>query len=84
MVRFKKAAANSRGSTEVSHATFLVRRGRGRSSGGPAAAGETTCGYGTKIDFLDNPKEAAKLAKKQEKLVMVLHVSGYFEDPGLT
>ena len=29
-------------------------------------------------------KEAAAQAKKQEKLVMVLHVSGHFEDPGLT
>ncbi len=44
----------------------------------------TSCGYGTKIDFVDSPKEAAALAKKQEKLVMVLHVSGHFEDPGLT
>ena len=51
----------------------------------PAFAGDgATCGYGTKIDFVDNPKEAAALAKKQEKLVMVLHVSGHFEDPGLT
>ena len=50
----------------------------------PAAAGETTCGHGTKIDFMDNPKEAAAAAKKAEKLVMVLHVSGHFEDPGLT
>ena len=50
----------------------------------PAAAGETACGHGTKIDFLDNPKEAAAAARKQEKLVMVLHVSGHFEDPGLT
>ena len=51
----------------------------------PAGALEpTSCGYGTKIDFVDNPKEAAALAKKQEKLVMVLHVSGHFEDPGLT
>jgi hypothetical protein len=49
----------------------------------PAAAGET-CGHGTKIDFMDNPKEAAAAAKKAEKLVMVLHVSGHFEDPGLT
>ena len=49
----------------------------------PAAAGET-CGHGTKIDFVDSPKEAAALAGKQEKLVMVLHVSGHFEDPGLT
>jgi len=51
----------------------------------PAGAAEpATCGYGTKIDFMDNPKEAAVLAKKQEKLVMVLHVSGHFEDPSLT
>ena len=50
----------------------------------PAGAQETTCGYGTKIDFVDTPKEAATLAKKQEKLVLVLHVSGHFEDPGLT
>lgn len=51
----------------------------------PAArAGGPTCGYGTKIDFVDSPKDAAALAKKQEKLVLVLHVSGHFEDPGLT
>jgi hypothetical protein len=51
----------------------------------PAMALEpTTCGHGTKIDFMDNPKEAAAIAKKAEKLVMVLHVSGHFEDPGLT
>jgi hypothetical protein len=51
----------------------------------PAQALEpTTCGHGTKIDFMDNPKEAAASAKKAEKLVMVLHVSGHFEDPGLT
>ena len=49
----------------------------------PAGAQET-CGFGTKIDFVDSPKEAAGLAGKQEKLVMVLHVSGHFEDPGLT
>lgn len=48
------------------------------------AADPTTCGHGTKIDFVDSPKVAAALAKKQEKLVMVLHVSGHFEDPGLT
>jgi len=41
-----------------------------------------TCGsYGTTIDFVDTPKEAAELALKQEKLVFVLHVSGNFEDP---
>ncbi len=49
----------------------------------PLGAAET-CGYGTKIDFVDSPKEAATLAKKEQKLVLVLHVSGHFEDPGLT
>ncbi|HSQ58211.1 MAG TPA: hypothetical protein VLM40_20975 [Gemmata sp.] len=49
----------------------------------PAAGGES-CGFGTKIHFVDSPKEAAGVAKKQEKLVLVLHVSGHFEDPGLT
>jgi hypothetical protein len=49
----------------------------------PLGAAEK-CGFGTKIDFVDNPKEAASIAKKEEKLVMVLHVSGYFEDPSLT
>jgi len=49
----------------------------------PATAGDS-CGFGTKIDFVESPKEAATMAKKQEKLVFVLHVSGHFEDPGLT
>jgi hypothetical protein len=52
---------------------------------GPAVAaeGESGC-FGTRVDFLDTPKEAAALAKKQEKLVFVLHVSGNFEDPRFT
>jgi len=40
--------------------------------------------FGTTIEFLDSPKEAAKAAKKDEKLVMLLHVSGNFEDPRFT
>jgi hypothetical protein len=48
------------------------------------ADGPTTCGYGTTIDFVDTPREAAVLARKQEKLVLVLHVSGHFEDPRFT
>jgi hypothetical protein len=50
----------------------------------PASADPTTCGHGTKLEFVETPREAAALAKKQEKLVLVLHVSGHFEDPGLT
>ena len=49
--------------------------------GGPAFA-EGACG--TAVDFMDSPKEAAALAKKEEKLVFILHVSGNFEDPRFT
>ena len=49
------------------------------------AEGEKTCGsYGTQIDFLTSPAEAAKLAKKEGKLVFILHVSGNFEDSKFT
>ena len=50
----------------------------------PARANPATCGHGTKLDFVESPKEAAAVAKKEQKLVLVLHVSGHFEDPGLT
>jgi hypothetical protein len=43
------------------------------------------CGkHGTQVEFVDTPKEAAAKAKKEEKLVFVLHLSGVFEDPNLT
>ena len=54
----------------------------------PAVASDRpaeACGdYGTAITFCDSPKEAANLARKQQKLVFILHVSGHFEDPGVT
>jgi hypothetical protein len=40
--------------------------------------------YGTSVHFEKTPSEAAKRAKKEEKLVLVLHISGIFEDPNLT
>jgi hypothetical protein len=40
--------------------------------------------HGTTIEFLDTPKDAAAQAKKEGKLVFVLHVSGNFEDPRFT
>jgi hypothetical protein len=59
-----------------------------------AAAAFAACGvaadkkddvcFGTTIHFVDTPKEAAAQAKKDEKLVMILHVSGNFEDPRFT
>ena len=48
-----------------------------------AALDESGC-HGTAINFLDTPSDAAKKAKKEEKLVFILHVSGNFEDPKFT
>jgi hypothetical protein len=46
---------------------------------------EVSCSsYGTRVNFVSNPSEAARQAKVEEKLVFVLHVSGHFEDPTFT
>ncbi len=50
----------------------------------PAKEAESPGCHGTAVNFVDSPSEAAKQAKKEEKLVFVLHVSGQFEDPGIT
>ena len=51
----------------------------------PLPVNEATCGeFGTSVHFEDTPADAAKQAKKDEKLVMILHVSGHFEDPRFT
>ena len=43
------------------------------------------CGdYGTSVHFEKSPKDAAKKALKEEKLVMVLHISGLFENTDYT
>jgi len=55
--------------------------------GGQAALGaeKTEIGsYGTTVDFYSSPNKAAAAAKKEQKLVMVLHISGVFEDRNLT
>jgi hypothetical protein len=45
----------------------------------------SSCGsFGTAVQFVETPAEAAARAKKEEKLVFVLHVSGNFEDPKFT
>ena len=49
-----------------------------------AKPAEPSGSCGTSIDFFDTPKEAAKQALKDQKLVLVLHVSGNFEDPRFT
>jgi len=47
---------------------------------------EETCkgDFGTAVKFLPTPSDAAKAASKEHKLVLVLHVSGDFEDPDFT
>jgi hypothetical protein len=50
----------------------------------PAPKAEPCGDYGTSVYFDDTPQESAKRALKEEKLVMVLHISGHFEDPKLT
>ena len=40
--------------------------------------------YGTSLEWVANPSAAAAQAKKEEKLVFVLHVSGHFEDAAVT
>ena len=51
----------------------------------PSPKAEKSCGeYGTSIFFEPTPVDAAKAAKKDGRLVMVLHISGHFEDPNLT
>ena len=50
----------------------------------PPAEGATCGNYGTSVHFEKSPSDAAKLAQKEEKLVLVLHVSGLFEDPDFT
>jgi len=51
---------------------------------GKVAEGSTCGEYGTSVKFYSTPSVAATKAKKQEKLVMVLHVSGNFENPDFT
>ena len=70
---------------------FLVAIAAALGSGGvaagknPPAKSEGSCGeYGTAVHFEDTPADAAKEARKAEKLVLVLHVSGHFENPEFT
>ena len=52
---------------------------------GPAKPkADDACKHGTAVEFVDTPGTAAARAKKEQKLVFVLHVSGHFEDPQFT
>jgi hypothetical protein len=60
--------------------------GAGGKATPPKLPGEETCSgdFGTSVKFLPTPSDAAKQALKEQKLVLVLHVSGDFEDPDFT
>jgi hypothetical protein len=64
----------------------LVGLVQGSERAGTPGKGEgAACGsHGTTIDFVDSPAQAARQARKEGKLVFVLHVSGNFEDPRFT
>ena len=49
----------------------------------PEATGKCST-HGTTVEFFDTPAQAAAKATHEQKLVLVLHVSGLFEDPNLT
>ncbi|MBI3823266.1 MAG: hypothetical protein HY289_11390 [Planctomycetes bacterium] len=58
----------------------------GGKKGGPGdSLVPETCGdHGTSVHFEKNAKDAATKAAKLEKLVLVIHISGYFEEPDYT
>jgi hypothetical protein len=50
-----------------------------------APASPPTCEkFGTQVEFISNPVEAADQARKNQKLLFVLHLSGNFEDAKFT
>ncbi len=72
-------------------AALLLGAGVGHAQGGKTVknplqgdGGVCTGDFGTSVKFLKTPSEAARQALKEEKLVLVLHVSGDFEDPDFT
>jgi hypothetical protein len=46
-----------------------------------APAGET---YGTQVLFLNNPAAAAEMARREKKMLFVMHISGNFEESCFT
>ena len=77
-----------RGTLPIAAAALLAASWLTGTAGTALAAkpGETaSCGqYGTSVHFEKTPSDAARKALKEEKLVMVLHVSGDFENPEFT
>jgi hypothetical protein len=67
-------------------ACFAVtaQAGGTKKAGGKGSEAPTCGDYGTSVHFEPSPSDAARLARKEEKLVFVLHVSGDFENTDFT
>ena len=50
----------------------------------PGAARPDREAFATAVEFVRNPQEAARVARKEDKLTFLLHLSGNFEEPGFT
>jgi len=72
-------------STALLGAVFLIS-GHATSADKIKPSDKTTCSgdFGTSVQFEANPSDAAKKAEKEEKLVLVFHISGHFEDSDFT
>ena len=53
--------------------------------GSDSSGKKPACGrHGTTVEFVPTPTDAAAQAKREKKLVLILHVSGHFETPEFT
>ena len=78
-----RPAASTRGAGDHAAAGPAVLPGEPRCAAGDGrcAARET---FGTAVEFVRGPGEAARIADQQHKLLFLLHVSGNFDDTGFT
>ena len=61
-----------------------VVKDEGKCEGACELPGDRPETFGTSVQFVRNPPEAARMAAAQHKLTFLLHVSGNFEDAGFT
>jgi len=66
-------------------ALFADAAGDAQALAPPKAPAKAACKrYGTSVDFVDNPIDAAAQAQREKKLLFVLHVAGNFEEEKFT
>jgi len=65
-------------------ACLFLASGQGTSAAKPSEKSTCSGDFGTSVHFEKTPSDAAKQALKEEKLVLVFHISGHFEDSDFT